>query len=72
MGVVVSTGTGPQPRTFYAAVKWAVGADKAEISRTLPNDLEILALTLMEEHGFTYGEIEEMFENAVSAVEWCL
>lgn len=57
-----------RPGVYYAAVKWAV--DEGPSKRDIANDLEILALTLSEEHGWTYAEIEDAFQNAVDSVEW--
>lgn len=57
-----------RPGVMYAAVKWAV--DEGPSKRDIANDLEILALRLAEEHGWTYGEIEKAFQNAVDSVEW--
>jgi len=68
--VTLQTQSSNRPGVYYAAIKWPVadGPSKSGVR----NDLEILALTLVEEHGWTFGEIEEMFQNAVDTVEWHL
>lgn len=50
--------------TMYAAIKWPLHATQSDIRRTLPNELELLVLTLVEEKGFKVDDVWEMFEDA--------
>lgn len=54
--------------TYYAAVKWAVGATKADIERHLQNDLELLILELVEDKGFDFERVCQYFEDACESV----
>jgi hypothetical protein len=53
--------------TMYAAVKWPVAAGPKP--GDVQNDLEILALTLRDEHAWKVGDIVDLFEWAIDRVE---
>lgn len=63
----MSEPTRTRPGVMYAAVNWPV--DDGPSKRDIANDLEILALTLCEEHGWTYDDVESAFYAAVDAAE---
>lgn len=53
--------------TYYAAIKWPVDATRADISRTIQNDLELLVLALVDK-GFDFERVCEYFEEACESV----
>lgn len=64
------TGQQKDAKVYYAAVKWSRDASRDDIDRALQTDLPILALSLIEEHGFTFERVRQLFEDAVQAAEW--
>lgn len=50
---------------YYAAIKWSVedGPNHSDVT----NDLEILAMTLIEEHGWSVEQVESALDGAITA-----
>jgi hypothetical protein len=52
---------------YYAAIKWPVA--EGPKPRDIANDLQILAMTLIAEHDWSFASIEAMMYDAIDAAQ---